>query len=180
MANNKSLRALNIADAELLRSKLREICGSPLWGQNMIDARPYKSAESVLAAAATNFDLLPRSEVIKAFYSRPRLGDLHASMTDKWSQREDHEAFVASKADVEELLRLDEVYERIFNFRAILFCMPFTVVKQLEIMRARLGSKPHDEYATNKVEEKIIINSRLSSLLAGDDPSDQALLSLVK
>jgi 2-oxo-4-hydroxy-4-carboxy--5-ureidoimidazoline (OHCU) decarboxylase len=148
----------------------------------MISARPFKTAESVLSAATTTFDLLPRTEVIKAFYSRPRLGDLHASSVgklracvlvcqhatiDKWSQREDHQAFVASKADVEELLRLDEVYERIFNYRPILFCMPFTVVKQLEIMKARLGSKPHDELENNKIEERKIIVSRLTSLLAG-------------
>jgi len=180
MSDDRSLRALNIADTDLLRAKLREICGSPLWAEGMINARPFKSAESVLNSATSTFDLLPRTEIIKAFYARPRLGDLHASSVDKWSQREDHQAFVASKSDVEELLRLDEVYERIFNYRPILFCMPYNVVKQLEIMKARLASKPHDEFETNKVEERKIIVSRLTSLLAGDDPSDQALLTLVK
>lgn len=68
-----------------------------------------------------------RQEWLRAFYARPRLGDLAASKADVWSAVEDHHAFQARRELIEELLSVDKQYDELFKYRVILLCSELTV-----------------------------------------------------
>ena len=166
----KDLAWLNSLTADEAAKELLQCCGSKRWADEMTNARPYPSEETLLARAEGVWWALDRSDWLEAFRSHPKIGEKKAAdkvsaQSQQWSGQEQSGVANASQNTVDSLAALNEDYEHKFGFIFIICATGKTSDEMLSALRERLRHDPEAELPIAAAEQGKITELRLKKLL---------------
>lgn len=99
--------------------------GAPRFLHRLAEARPFKTDEGLMAAAFEIAHGLPEEEQVELVEAHPRIGAPPASVSEMSYREQGYEAEAEDDPDTarayEELAMLNELYERQFGFRYVVF-----------------------------------------------------------
>lgn len=161
------LNSLPPAEAE---KELLKCCGSKRWAQRIIEARPFKTFEALLASANTLWWTLDPNDWLEAFRSHPKIGEKKAAepvstQSSQWSGQEQAAVATASQEIVDSLATLNRAYEEKFGFIFIICATGKTSSEMLSALRKRLEHDAVDELPIAAAEQSKITALRLNKLL---------------
>jgi 2-oxo-4-hydroxy-4-carboxy--5-ureidoimidazoline (OHCU) decarboxylase len=107
--------------------------------------------ENPLAEAARVLRAAPEAERIEAFNAHPRIGERKLSAISAAEQGTDEDPAVMA-----ELARLNQVYERKFGFKFLVFVNRRSRTQILEVMRERM-TRSRDEEMETAVDELVAV-----------------------
>lgn len=138
---------------------LREVCTSRRWVAQVADARPYREAGKLLAAADAALARLDEADVDEALAGHPRIGERTESESSRREQSgvgEDvRTALAAGNAD----------YEQRFGHVYLVCASGRTGEELLAVLRHRLGNDPATERRVLREELGRINGLRLQRLV---------------
>ena len=148
---------------------LLQCCGSKRWAENVANARPYTSLETLIANANDTWSALDRDDWLEAFRSHPKIGEKKAAapVSDKsrqWSGQEQAGVATASRETVDALAALNWAYEQKFGFIFIVCATGKTSEEMLEILKKRLENDAETELPIAAAEQSKITELRLKKL----------------
>lgn len=151
------------------REEFRKCCGATWWSDRMARARPFASAEELVASADRFFDTMPRDVWLDAFASHPKIGDLDSlrmrlAGNKQWSSGE--QAGIAS-TDEETLLELsagNQAYENRFGYTFIICATGLSAAEMLSSLTERLQNDSAAEFLIASEEQRKITHLRLEKL----------------
>ena len=152
------LNALTPAEA---RKVLLGCCGSRRWVEEMMNARPYWSADLVTEAAARIWRGLSQEDWLEAFAAHPRIGERTA---DARAASEQAGTRSASAVTLDELTRLNRDYEAKFGHIYIVCAQGKSAEQMLDLLRGRLANDPESEIAVAVEEQLAITQLRLRKI----------------
>ena len=166
------MSGLNAASANELREDLFRCCGSHLWVDRMLEARPYQSEMHLRAAAEQAWWSLPQDEWLFAFRSHPRIGDVSA-LKEKFAKNpsawEGGEQSGADNAAQETLSALKDGNDKYFEKFGHIFLICATGKTADEMLEALNDRMPNSNYAELLIatgEQAKITQLRLTKLIA--------------
>ena len=145
------------AQAELLRC-----CGSQLWAERMIQARPFRTPEELFAAADQVWWELSQEDWLEAFRHHPRIGE---QTKNSVAAREQSGVKTADDAVRAQLAQVNRDYEQRFGYIYIVCATGKSAEEMLAIARNRLNNDPATELAVAAEEQRKITQLRLAKLL---------------
>ena len=169
-ALSNGVAAFNSLPADRARAELLSCCSSPAWAEQMLAARPYRSAEEVMALNDRAVAGLSEAELDAALAGHPRIGEREAAASPggrDWSSRE--QAGVGDAADGVRRALADgnRDYERRFGHVYLVRATGRTAEEMLALLHRRLGNDPATEWAVVRDELTKINRIRLTKLLEG-------------
>ena len=164
------VRQLNAMDDPELRSLLVDFCAAPAWIEGVAGARPYASADAVLAASDAAAQRVPADDWREAFRHHPRIGERTAERRQsdaarKLSSEEQAAAASASSADLAALADANRQYEQRFGYVFIVSAAGRSTGEILGILRDRLQNDPGAELDVAAAEQRTITRRRLERVL---------------
>ena len=164
------LRQLNAMDGPELRALLRDFCAAPAWIDRVAAARPYRSAEAVLAASDAAAQQVTADDWREAFRHHPRIGERTAergqsASAQTLSSREQAGTASASSSDLAALAEGNRQYEQRFGHVFIVSAVGRSTGEILGILRDRLKNEPADELEVAAGEQRTITRLRLERVL---------------
>ena len=167
------LNSLPAAEAE---TELLQCCGSRRWAQQVIEARPFTSLDTLFASANEIWWSLDRNDWLEAFRSHPKIGAKKAAaqvstQAHQWSGQEQADVATASEEIVDSLATLNRAYEEKFGFIFIICATGKTSSEMLSALRERLDHDPVDELPIAAAEQSKITVLRLHTLGAANGRS---------
>jgi allantoicase len=164
------LRQLNATDGPELQALLADLCGAPEWIARVASARPYASADALLAAADAANAAVTRDGWREAFRHHPRIGERTAERAQsdaagESSAREQANVQRADAADLAALAEGNRAYEDRFGHVFIVAASGRSAAEILENLRARLRNDAQTELAAAAAEQQKITRLRLERLL---------------
>ena len=155
--------------AEKAERELRACCASTAWVRAVVNGRPYRDLDAVLAASDAAFAELTDADVDEALAAHPRIGERAAgdSREAAWSRQEQSGAAVADARTAAALAAGNRAYEQRFD-RVFLICATdLSAVQILAALQARLGNDEATERAVVRTELAKIAALRLERMLGG-------------
>ena len=164
------------AEAEQL---LRSCCGARRWVEQMVQARPFGSAETLLRRAAEIWWSLGAEDWQDAFAHHPRIGERQAAVAQDprartWSAGEQHGVDRASIDVRAALAEGNREYEQRFGHIYLVSAAGKSADEVLALLRARLSNDPATELRVAAGEQAKITRRRLLALLGVSDPTGSA------
>jgi allantoicase len=161
---------LNSLTAEEAAKELRQCCGSRRWADQMSNARPYATLETLIAHADRVWWSLTPADWLEAFRSHPKIGEKKAgdkvsAQSQQWSGQEQAGVSSASQAAVESLSDLNRAYEQKFGFIFIICATGKTSEEMLAALQQRLQHDSDTELRLAAIEQSKITELRLKKLL---------------
>ena len=161
------LNAFPAAEAE---KALLQCCGSKRWAREMVLARPYQNAETLIATANDTWWSLEAEDWLEAFRSHPKIGEKKAAapvsdQSRKWSGQEQAGVSNASQETVDALAALNHAYEEKFGFIFIICATGKTSEEMLSALRKRFDNAPAAELSIAAAEQSKITELRLKKLI---------------
>lgn len=153
--------------AELL-PELRACLDVPRWAQRLADARPYATAEDVLARADTAARELTSDEVHAALAAHPRIGERAEGhdTSSTWSRSEQSGVDFGDDA-LKTALREENVeYERRFGHVYLVCASGRSGAELLAVLRSRMHNDPRTELGVVADELRKIALLRLEKVVA--------------
>jgi len=137
------LASLNSLSAEDAARELRQCCGSRRWTEQMSNARPYDTLESLTTHADRVWWSLTPDDWLEAFRSHPKIGEKKATdkvsaKSQQWSGQEQAEVSSAPQQTVDSLAELNRAYEQKFGFIFIICATGKTSEEMLAALKERL------------------------------------------
>jgi allantoicase len=160
-AGRLRLLYLNALFDEEARRFFHTACSSTMWVDQMMAGRPYRDVETVLAKAATAFDLLAHDDWLEAFAGHPRIGE----RGDAIANQEQSGTNLAAPSVMSELTEANRAYEEAHGFTYIVYATGKTADEMLAIARDRLGNTREEELANAAGEQRAITETRLRRML---------------
>lgn len=164
---------LDVMPETEVRALLTDCCASPAWVDGMIDARPWRDRDGILAAADQVWAACPREAIVDAIAHHPPLGRGKAAA--RLSEREKawsaEEQGGAGSAEVRVRYRLNRAnidYTRRFGHTFILCATGLKAEDMLQAMRVRMMNDPETELMITAHELHKITRLRLEKLIADD------------
>jgi len=159
-----------LADSSAAR-ELERCCGSHRWVSEMVRHRPFQSLQHLLDASDAACQQLSDDDWREAFRHHPRIGDAAASVkkfpsTEMWASSEQAGMKDASRSLLDELMKLNEEYERRFGFIYIVCATGRTADEMHADIRLRILNTPARELAIASAEQTKITRLRLQKLSA--------------
>jgi OHCU decarboxylase len=188
----ETLNALPPGEAE---ARFLSCCGSSEWARRMAASRPFRSVESLAAAADRTWQELSKDDWLEAFAAHPTIGsenvagtgptDLHPQQSKNvagtgfnlhpppnsdrsraWSRQEQSGTRGTDPETLEKLSRLNREYARRFG-RVFLVCATGrSADEMLALGRKRLENDQETELAIAAEEQRKITRLRLEKLLS--------------
>ena len=163
-------RQLNAMDAPELRAVLADFCAAPTWIDRVIAARPFASADAVLAAADAAARSVPDADWREAFRHHPRIGERTAEQRQSnaaraLSSQEQSGASSASPSEAAALAEGNRAYEQRFGHVFIVSAAGRSAADVLAALRDRLQNDPAAEIAAASAEQQKITRLRLERVL---------------
>jgi 2-oxo-4-hydroxy-4-carboxy-5-ureidoimidazoline decarboxylase len=145
-------------------------CGARAWVERMCAARPFASAEALLAEAERQWEALGEREWREAFAHHPRIGDVEAlrkrfASTAAWAADEQRGAAAADEDTLAALANGNRLYEERFGCIFIVCATGKSAAEMLALLEARLGNEPAHELRVAAGEQGKITRLRLEKLL---------------
>jgi allantoicase len=164
------LRQLNAMDGPELRAVLADFCAAPAWIDSVAAARPFASAEAVLAAADSAARSVPAGDWREAFRHHPRIGERLAEKQQsdaarRLSSQEQAAASSAPGSDLAALAEGNRAYEERFGHVFIVSAAGRSAADMLTTLRDRLKNDPAAEIAVAAAEQQKITRLRLERVL---------------
>jgi 2-oxo-4-hydroxy-4-carboxy-5-ureidoimidazoline decarboxylase len=135
----------------------------------MINARPFKNLEALLAASQHCFSLMNEQDYLCAFEGHPQIGDL-TTLQAKYANTSgtaSHEQSGMSSADnavLEEMVRLNKDYLAKFGFIFIVCASGKTASEMLQLIKDRIANDRSAELMLAGKEQSKITALRLEKL----------------
>ena len=148
---------------------LLQCCGSKRWAEEVTNARPYATSETLFAKANSIWWSLPPNDWLEAFRSHPKIGEKKAAapvsdQSRQWSGQEQSGVNTASRETVDALAALNWAYEQKFGFIFIICATGKTSDEMLESLKKRLENDPETELPIAAAEQSKITELRLKKL----------------
>jgi OHCU decarboxylase len=164
------LASLNSLTAEEAEQELRQCCGSRRWTEQMSNARPYDTLESLTTHADRVWWSLTPDDWLEAFRSHPKIGEKKATdkvsaKSQQWSGQEQAEVSSAPQQTVDSLAELNRAYEQKFGFIFIICATGKTSEEMLAALKERLQHDSDTELRLAAAEQAQITKLRLKKLL---------------
>ena len=161
---------LNSITAEEAAKELRQCCGSRRWTEQISNARPYSTLESLITHANQVWWSLTADDWLEAFRSHPKIGEKKASdkvsaQSQQWSGQEQAAVSRASQDTVDSLAALNRAYEQKFGFIFIICATGKTSDEMLAALQERLQNDSDTELRLAAAEQAKITELRLKKLL---------------
>lgn len=165
------LEFLNLMPESSARAALLECCGSSVWVERMLAARPFESVEALLAEADRAWLRLGREDRLEAFRAHPRIGEREGTAGSvqgaAWSAGEQSGVLAAPEDVRADVAKANAEYERKFGHIFIVCATGTSAGEILARLRERLGNYPSVELDVAAEEQRKITRLRLEKLIAG-------------
>jgi OHCU decarboxylase len=160
----------NALAPEAAREELLKCCGSKRWAEAVEQGRPYLSLWHLIAQANDVWRALDRDDWLEAFRTHPKIGERKAAnpvaaQSQQWSTQEQQGVANAPAGAVDELARLNRVYEEKFGFIFIVCATGKSSGEILAVLEQRLNNAPEAELPIAAAEQAKITDLRLRKLL---------------
>jgi 2-oxo-4-hydroxy-4-carboxy-5-ureidoimidazoline decarboxylase len=144
-----ALDDLNEQPAEQATEALRACNAAPSFAAAVLAARPYPSAEALVARAEEVARALPWDEVATALAAHPRIGDrVEGSSAEAQASRREQSSMSGADDDVREaLLEGNRAYEQRFDHVFLIRAAGRSPEEMLAELRRRLGNDEAAERA---------------------------------
>jgi OHCU decarboxylase len=167
---NEKLKELNQASSETAESVFLSCCGSRLWAQKMVEARPFADVSALLNQAEEIWQNLALQDWLEAFTAHPKIGAKkgvphQTAQSAKWSQGEQSGTQTAADSVRADLEKANRLYENKFGFIFIVCATGKSAEEMLEICRRRLNNDADTEIVAAAKEQRKITEIRLKKLL---------------
>jgi allantoicase len=151
------LRLINAWTPGIAFQKFLQCCGSPLWANEMVAARPFTSWGEVEETAAQIWHNVSPEDILHAFSVHPKIGD-HKGADEQSGVRS------ASGTTLEELSQLNRAYESRFGYIYIVCATGKSADEMLALLRQRLDNDPEEELSIAAEEQRLITQLRLRKI----------------
>jgi OHCU decarboxylase len=166
------LEELNTLDPAAAERELLRCCGSTRWARTMASARPFGTADDMLAAADRSWLALGPDDWLQAFRAHPRIGESSGSKrsgrsggSGAWSDQEQAGVRTARDAVRERLAQGNRDYEARFGYIFIVCATGRSAEEMLAMLDERLTHRPDDELRVAAEEQRKITRLRLAKLV---------------
>ena len=165
----ESSLTLDRVDGTEARRLLTTCCGSTRWVERMLERRPFRTREVLLASARDIWFGLDRSDWLEAFSHHPKIGGRTAlrqrfAATGHLSEKEQAGVNTASDETLNALAEGNKQYQRTFGYIFIVCATGLSAEEMLRRLRTRLGNEPDAEIRIAAEEQAKITELRLSNL----------------
>jgi 2-oxo-4-hydroxy-4-carboxy-5-ureidoimidazoline decarboxylase len=169
MATTSRFGALNAASDEQAAEQLEACNASRRWIGEILAARPYPDAETLLRTAERAARELPWGEVCTALDAHPRIGERASGQSAEahWSRREQSAVATSDAATQDGLRSGNAEYERRFGHVFLIRANGRSAEEMLAELRRRLGNDEARERAEVTDQLAQITRLRVEKLLAG-------------
>jgi allantoicase len=159
---------LNALPPTQAREELLYCCGSTRWASEMVDSRPFASAEALLRVAGTLWSEFDEDDWREAFGAHPRIGEstLGDDTHSRWSSAEQAGTHDATEATLAALRQANDQYEDRFGHVFLICASGRTADEMLSALGHRLKNEPEHEVKIAAEEQGKITLLRLRKLLA--------------
>jgi OHCU decarboxylase len=145
-------------------------CGSNRWASSMSDARPFASANDLMAKADSLWWSLRDEDWLEAFRAHPKIGEQKAAAVQSeqarsWSAQEQSGVQDAATETKAALAAGNQEYEARFGFIFIVCATGKSSAEMLTILNGRLQNDPGTELRVAAEEQRKITRLRLEKLL---------------
>ncbi|MEP7146827.1 MAG: 2-oxo-4-hydroxy-4-carboxy-5-ureidoimidazoline decarboxylase [bacterium] len=164
------LQKLNELGKEDAAEIFSECCGTRLWINEMVDARPFNTNHHILESAEKIWKALDKKDWLEAFQHHPKIGDIN-SLKEKYSssgelaKKEQSGVNIASVEVLQEMAKLNNEYEKKFGYIFIICATGKTADEMLSIIKNRIANDPCSEIMIAMEEQNKITKLRLEKLL---------------
>lgn len=168
---SEKLNDLNNAEIEVGRQELTKCCGSSNWVSQMLEKRPFQSAQTLFDCADDIWFKLAPADWLEAFGHHPKIGDTSAlrakfATTANWAENEQKGVKVAEQSVLEDLAKFNEEYFEKFGYIFIVCATGKTADEMLSLLQERLSNSASDEIKIASIEQSKITKIRLEKLLS--------------
>ena len=165
-----TLDELNGLSDKTAVAELTKCCGSHRWTAQMATGRPFENEDELFQQAEKVWFACTEPDWLEAFSHHPKIGDTASlekkfSSTKEWAGNEQKGVESASKATIQRLSELNEVYEKRFGFIFIVCATGKSASEMLELLEARIGNDYREELDIAMREQHKITCIRLKKLL---------------
>jgi allantoicase len=165
-----NLASLNSMPARQAENEFLKCCGSKIWAQQMVAARPFDGLEELIAEANRSWWSLNSQDWLEAFLSHPKIGETKAAAAttteaQQWSEDEQSGVRDAAQQTRDALAQLNQTYEEKFGYIFIVCASGKSSEEMLAILRERLKNNPDDELRIAAAQQAKISELRLRKLL---------------
>jgi 2-oxo-4-hydroxy-4-carboxy-5-ureidoimidazoline decarboxylase len=164
----ESSLTLDRVDAGEARRLLTTCCGSRRWVEHMLERRPFRSRDVLLASARDIWFGLDRADWLEAFSHHPKIGDVGAlrarfASTRHLSEKEQAGVTGAGEETLDALAAVNAEYESKFGYIFIVCATGLTAEQMLTMLYARSHNDPETEIRVAAEEQAKITEWRLLS-----------------
>jgi OHCU decarboxylase len=153
---------INTLVNDLAAGELRSCCGSSEWVRAMIEARPFRDWNDLVANAEKIWRGLQAKEWREAFAAHPRIGEKSAA---RWSSAEQAGTAKASAKTIDALTVANRAYEERFGHTYIVCATGKSADEMAAMARQRLQNRPEEELRVAADEQWKIMKLRLMKLV---------------
>jgi len=153
-------RRLNTRTDDEARSELTACCGSSLWVEQMLSARPL---DDLLARTDAIWSALGPDDWREAFAAHPRIGE---KKSDRFSSGEQSGTAGAASTTMTALAEANREYEQRFGHIYIVCASGKSADVMLTLARQRLNNSADEELRVAAEEQRKITRSRLLKLVS--------------
>lgn len=141
-------------------------CGCKAWTDEMVAALPFDSEEEMFKKSEDIMRSLERVHWLEAFSHHSKIGDIE-TLKSKFSSAENEQAGVRGASDevINEMMKLNEEYEKKFDFIFIVFATGKSADEMLSLLRARISNDRETEIMNALNEQIKITKNRLQRLI---------------
>ena len=171
MSAIERLNGLPVKDA---KGELERCCGSTVWVERVLAARPFLTMEDLLGIAEREWFGLTEKDWLEAFSHHPRIGKggvealrKKFASTASWASNEQAGVSAASDDVLHALARGNEAYAEKFGFIFIVCATGKSASEMLGLLEARLPNDRVTELRNAAGEQAKITALRLKKLAAG-------------
>jgi 2-oxo-4-hydroxy-4-carboxy-5-ureidoimidazoline decarboxylase len=163
------LAALNSWSKEVAREAFLRCCGARRWAERMAARRPFASEQALRDLARQTWRELTHTDMLEAFASHPKIGDLEAlrrkfASTAALAAGEQAGVVGASEATVKALAEGNRRYVARFGYIFIVCARGKGAAEMLALLNERLNHAPEEELRIAAAEQEKILLLRLEQM----------------
>ncbi|MER6673424.1 2-oxo-4-hydroxy-4-carboxy-5-ureidoimidazoline decarboxylase [Streptomyces sp. NPDC000983] len=156
----------NALEQPAARAALHEACASRTWGERLLAARPYATADDLYTASDAAMADLSAADLAEAMAGHPPIG--RPKPGDPTSAREQRGMAGASDELKAEMLELNLAYQDRFGHVFLICATGLTGEQMRDAVKERIGNPPERERETVRTELGKINRIRLARLVEED------------
>ncbi|MFD6926398.1 2-oxo-4-hydroxy-4-carboxy-5-ureidoimidazoline decarboxylase [Streptomyces sp. NPDC059944] len=146
---------------------LHEACASRAWGERLLAARPYATADDLYTASDAATAELTDADLAEAMAGHPPIG--RPKPGDPTSSREQRGMAGASEELKEEMLGLNLAYQEKFGHVFLICATGRTGEQMRDAVKARIGNSSEQERGLVRIELGKINRIRLGNLVQEEE-----------